>query len=100
MSEVARGEKLRVAPSVEIRPGEVSTAAPSTIQVTAVCGAVSTDVLRVKSHVRLSVVPAYRVSVLLTVMDGVGTGTGGGHEKKDKAKTYSAPRVVIFSDCQ
>ena len=26
-------------------------------------------------HVRLSVVPAYRVSVLLTIMDGVGTGT-------------------------
>ena len=76
MSEVARREKLRVAPLVEIRPGEVTTAAPSTIQVTAVCVGVSTDVLRVKTHVRLSVVPAYRVSVLLTVMDGVGTGTG------------------------
>ena len=75
MSEVARGEKLRVAPPVEIRPEEVSTAAPSTIQVTAVCGAVSTDILRVKTHVRLSVVPAYRVSVLLTVMDGAETGT-------------------------
>ena len=76
MSEVAKGEKLRVAPLVEIRPREVTTAAPSTIQVTAVCVGVSTDVLRVKAHVRLSVVPAYRVSVLLTVMDGMGTGTG------------------------
>ena len=76
MSEVARGEKLRVGPSVEIRPGEVATAALSTIQVTAVSTGVSTDVLRVKSHVRLSVVPAYRVPVVLTVMDGVETGTG------------------------
>ena len=75
MSEVARGEKLRVAPSLEIRPGEVSTATPSTIQVTALCDIVSTDGLRVYSHVRLSVVPAYTVSVLLIVMDGVGTGT-------------------------
>ena len=76
MSEVARGEKLRVAPSVEIRAGEVSTATPSTIQVTAVCSVVSTDGLRVYSHVRLSVVPAYTVPVLLTVMDGAGTGIG------------------------
>ena len=47
LSEVATGEKLRVAPPVEIRSGEVSTAVPSTIQVTAVCGLVSTDGLRV-----------------------------------------------------
>ena len=51
---------------------------PLTIQVTAVCVAVSTAGLRVWSHVRLSVVPAYRVSVLrLAMMEGVGTGTEG-----------------------
>ena len=47
MSEVASGEKVIVAASVEIRAGEVSIATPSTIQVTAVCDVVSTDGLRV-----------------------------------------------------
>ena len=37
VSEVVRGEKVRVSPSVEILSDVVSTALPFTIQVTTVC---------------------------------------------------------------
>ena len=45
VSEVARGEKVRVSPSVEILSEVVSTALPLTIQVTTGCKAasISTD---------------------------------------------------------
>ena len=43
VSEVARGEKVRVSPSVEILSEVVSTALPLTIQVTTGCTAASTS---------------------------------------------------------
>ena len=73
LSDVATGEKLRVAPAVEIRSADLSTSLPSTVQVAAMSRLVSTNGLRVWSHVRSSIVPA--VSVPVTVMDGVGAGT-------------------------
>ena len=74
---MARGLKLRLSPEAVIRSGEVSTAVPLTLQLTAVAGLVSTDGLRVKSHVRLNDVPAYRGALRLVVMDTVGVGTAG-----------------------
>ena len=43
VSEVARGEKVRVSPSVEILSEVVSTALPLTIQVTTGCTVASTS---------------------------------------------------------
>ena len=48
VSEVVRGEKMRLTPIVEIGPSaEVATAKPFTFQTTSVSKAVSTDGLRV-----------------------------------------------------
>ena len=74
---MARGLKLRLYPEAVIRSGEVSTAVPLVLQLTAVAGLVSTDGLRVKLHVRLNGVPAYRGGVRLDIMDTVGAGTAG-----------------------
>ena len=48
VSEVVRGEKMRLTPTVEIRPSaEVATAKPFTVQTTSVSKSVSTDEFRV-----------------------------------------------------
>ena len=47
VSEVVRGEKMRLSPTVEIRPSvEVATGEPFTVQTTSVSTVVSTDELR------------------------------------------------------
>ena len=51
---------MSLSPEAVIRSEEVLIAVPLTLQLTAVAGLVSTDGLRVKSHVRLNDVPAYR----------------------------------------
>ena len=47
VSEVVRGEKMRVPPSLEISSSEVDAAVPLTVQVTTISTSVSTDRLRV-----------------------------------------------------
>ena len=48
VSEVVRGEKMRLTPAVEIRlSSEVATVEPFTVQTTSVSTVVSTDGLRV-----------------------------------------------------
>ena len=66
---------MRLSPEAAIRSKEVSTAVPLTLQLTAVAGLVSTDGFRVKSHVRLNEVPAYRGALRLVIMDATGAGT-------------------------
>ena len=61
---------MRLSPEAVIRLVEVFTAVPLTLQLT---GLVSTEGLRVKSHVRLNDVPAYRGALRLVVMDAAGT---------------------------
>ena len=65
---------MRLSPEVVIRSEDVFTAVPLTLQLTAVAGLVSTDGLRVKSHVRLNEVPAYRGALRLVIMDATGAG--------------------------
>ena len=66
---------MRLSPEEVIRLEEVLIAVPLTLQLTAVNGLVSTDGFRVKSHVRLNDVPAYRGALRLVIMDAAGAGT-------------------------
>ena len=66
---------MRLSPEEVIRLEEVLIAVPLTLQLTAVTGLVSTDGFRVKSHVRLNDVPAYRGALRLVIMDAAGAGT-------------------------
>ena len=74
LSEVVRGENVRVGPSVEILWSGPTTD-PFTVQITCSATATSTDELRVESQDRLSSVPATS-GVLLNLIDGVGVTTG------------------------
>ena len=62
---------MSLSPDAVIQSAEVFTSVPLTLQLT---GLVSTDGLRVKSHVILNDVPAYRGALRL-VMDTAGAGT-------------------------
>ena len=66
---------MRLSPEEVIRLEEALIAVPLTLQLTAVTGLVSTDGFRVKSHVRLNDVPAYRGALRLVIMDAAGAGT-------------------------
>ena len=63
---------MRLSPEVVIRSEDVLTAVPLTLQFTAVAGLGPNDGFRVKSHVRLNDVPAYRGALRLVVMDAAG----------------------------
>jgi hypothetical protein len=82
---MARGVNVTVAPAVETRlfPEMVE---PFTAQVEVSSIRVSTEGLRVYSHLRLPVAPATR---LLWVMYGVGTGTDGRDETIYRVAYYS-----------
>ena len=62
---------MSLSPEAVIRSMEVFTAVPLILQLT---GLVSTDGIRVKSHVILNDVPAYRGALRLVLMDAAGAG--------------------------
>ena len=68
---------MSLSPEAVIRSEEVLIAVPLTLQLTAVAGLVSTDGLRVKLHVRLNDVPAYRGELRLVIMEAAGAGIAG-----------------------
>ena len=57
---------MRLSPEVVIQSAEVFTAVPLTLQLTEL---LSTDGFRLKSHVRLNDVPAYRGALRLVMME-------------------------------